>query len=166
MMISTKGRYAMRLMVDIALYAQEAPVSLKDVAKREGMPLKYLEQLVRPLTGAGILKSVRGQRGGYLLARDAASISAGDILRAAEGTTAPVACLEGHTVDCPRMESCTTLAFWKGLDDAIEAYVDNVSLADIARRAHGSADCQDEMPQSTDGGVATATQHADAKPCA
>lgn len=140
MMISTKGRYAMRLMVDIALHAQEAPVSLKDVAKRENMPLKYLEQLVRPLAGAQILKSVRGQRGGYLLARDADAISAGDILRAAEGTTAPVACLEGGAAGCPRMESCTTLAFWKGLDNAIEAYVDHVSLADIAHGAREGAD--------------------------
>lgn len=132
MMISTKGRYAMRLMVDIALNAQEAPVSLKDVAKREDMPLKYLEQLVRSLVRVELLKSVRGQRGGYLLAREASSISAGDILRAAEGTTAPVACLEGPAAGCSRMDSCTTLSFWRGLDEAIEAYVDSVSLADIA----------------------------------
>ena len=83
MMISTKGRYAMRLMVDIAVNASDVPASLKDIARREDMPLKYLEQLVRPLTRAGLLKSVRGQRGGYLLARDASAITAGDILRAA-----------------------------------------------------------------------------------
>lgn len=133
MMISTKGRYAMRLMVHVALNAKDAPTSLKDIARSESMPLKYLEQLVRSLTRANLLKSVRGQHGGYLLARDAADIAAGDILRAAEGTTAPVACLEGVSVDCPRMESCTTLSFWQGLDKAIESYVDSVSLADIAR---------------------------------
>ncbi len=133
MMISTKGRYAMRLMVDVAVNAQEAPVSLKDVAQREHMPLKYLEQLVRSLTRSGLLKSVRGQRGGYLLSREAADISAGDILRAAEGTTAPVACLDGNVVDCPRMGACTTLSFWQGLDEAIESYVDGVTLDDLAR---------------------------------
>lgn len=133
MMISTKGRYAMRLMVDVAVNAQESPTSLKDIAQREHMPLKYLEQLVRSLTRNELLKSVRGQHGGYLLARAASSISAGDILRAAEGTTAPVACLDGSIVDCPRMETCTTLSFWQGLDKAIESYVDSVTLADLAR---------------------------------
>lgn len=133
MMISTKGRYAMRLMVDVAVNAQEAPVSLKDVAQREHMPLKYLEQLVRSLTRDGLLKSVRGQRGGYLLAREASSVTAGDILRSAEGTTAPVACVDGQAVDCPRMGTCTTLAFWQGLDEAIESYVDGVTLDDLAR---------------------------------
>ena len=127
MMISTKGRYAMRLMVDVAVNAQESPVSLKDVAQREHMPLKYLEQLVRSLTRNELLRSVRGQHG------EASSISAGDILRAAEGTTAPVACLDGSIVDCPRMETCTTLSFWQGLDKAIESYVDGVTLADLAR---------------------------------
>lgn len=132
MMISTKGRYAMRLMVDIAVNASDVPASLKDIARREDMPLKYLEQLVRPLTRAGLLKSVRGQRGGYLLARDASAITAGDILRAAEGTCAPIACLEGSVVDCPRKQTCSTLSFWKGLDEAIESYIDGVALSDLA----------------------------------
>lgn len=132
MMISTKGRYAMRLMVDIAVNASDVPASLKDIARREDMPLKYLEQLVRPLTRAGLLKSVRGQRGGYLLARDASAITAGDILRAAEGTCAPIACLEGPVVDCPRKQTCSTLSFWKGLDETIESYVDGVALSDLA----------------------------------
>ncbi|MDO4442888.1 MAG: Rrf2 family transcriptional regulator [Slackia sp.] len=144
MMISTKGRYAMRLMVDIAVNARQEPVSLKDVARREEMPLKYLEQLVRPLAREGLLKSVRGQRGGYLLARDASDISAGDILRAAEGTCAPIACLEGDEVSCPRARSCSTLSFWKGLDDAIEAYVDSVMVSDLA----SGHICMEEKPSS------------------
>lgn len=131
MMISTKGRYAMRLMVDIALHAEKTPTSLKEIGMREEMPVKYLEQLVRPLTKARLLKSVRGQCGGYFLARPARAITAGDIIRAAEGTTAPVACLGGGT-GCPRASLCPTLPFWRGLDETIESYVDSVTLADLA----------------------------------
>ncbi|MDO4589821.1 MAG: RrF2 family transcriptional regulator [Slackia sp.] len=137
MMISTKGRYAMRLMVDIALHAEKTPTSLKEIGMREEMPVKYLEQLVRPLTKANLLKSVRGQCGGYLLARPACAITAGDIIRAAEGTTAPVACLGG--TGCPRASLCPTLPFWRGLDEAIESYVDSVTLADLAFGASDQA---------------------------
>lgn len=150
MMISTKGRYAMRLMVDIAANAVDAPVSLKEVARRENMPIKYLEQLVRSLTRDELLKSVRGQRGGYLLARDAAEITAGDILRAAEGTTAPVSCLEDPTIECPRLNNCTTIAFWQGLDNAISTYIESVTLADIARPYCDLPHNDEEGKQPTD----------------
>lgn len=140
MMISTKGRYAMRLIIDIADHEDGGPVSLKEVANREDMPVKYLEQLVRPLTRDGILRSVRGQRGGYLLARSASDISAGDILRCVEGSIAPVACLSQQTV-CPRKDACTTFSFWQGLDAAIDSYVDSVALEQL--RAPHAPSCKE-----------------------
>lgn len=146
MLISSKGRYALRLMIYIAAFggngcedesvtATGAPackISLREVAERESISLKYLEQLVRPLMAAGLLKSVRGKGGGYVLARPAADIRAGDILRAAEGDKATVAC-EGLEGACGRSDLCSTVKFWSGLEDAIDAYVDGVTLADLAR---------------------------------
>ena len=130
MMISTKGRYAMRLMIDIADHEDSGPVSLKEVANREDMPVKYLEQLVRCLTRDDILRSVRGQRGGYLLARSACDISAGDILRCVEGSIAPVSCLSQQKPS-PRKDACTTFSFWQGLDAVIDSYVDSVTLEQL-----------------------------------
>ena len=133
MLVTTKGRYAMRLMIDIARNAHEGKVSLREVSEREDISLKYLEQLARLLVHGKLLVSVRGQGGGYLLARDASSIRAGDVLRAVEGTTVPVACLGLEDgASCPRYDECTTADFWAGLDSVIEGYVDGVSLADLA----------------------------------
>lgn len=106
-------------------------MSLKQVSEREDVSLKYLEQVARPLSEAKLIKSTRGKNGGYSLARCASSITAGDILRAAEGTTAPVSCLDCNTEPCPRMDACTTIAFWRGLNDVIDQYVNNVTLADL-----------------------------------
>lgn len=132
MLISSKGRYALRLMIYIAAFGDgDAKIALREVADREKISLKYLEQLVRPLMQAGLLKSVRGKGGGYMLARPADEVRAGDILRAAEGTTAPVAC-EGIEGSCARSELCSTVRFWAGLDEAIESYVDGVTLAELA----------------------------------
>lgn len=131
MLVSTKGRYALRLMADIAQHCEESPVPLKDVSERQGVSVKYLEQLVRPLANAGLLESVRGQRGGYVLAKPAAEIPVGDILRAAEGGIAPVQCLEAGAGECPRASVCTTLDFWRGLDAVIAEYVDGYTLEDI-----------------------------------
>ncbi len=133
MVISTKGRYALRLMLDVAMQGGGAPVPLHDIADRQQISFKYLEQIVPPLTRAGFLKSVRGAGGGYLLAKDASKITTGDILRAGEGNLAPVACLASDEVDCPRADLCITLPFWRGLDDAITAYIDSVTLADLVR---------------------------------
>lgn len=133
MLVTTKGRYAMRLMVYIASFP-DRKVTLREVSENEAISLKYLEQLAHEMLKANLLESVRGHGGGYLLARDAASINAGDILRAAEGTTVPVACAaltqEGS---CPREEICSTVSFWTGLDQAIEDYVDRVTLADLTK---------------------------------
>ena len=137
MLVTTKGRYAMRLMVYIANFP-DRKVALREVAENEAISLKYLEQLAHEMVRCELLKSVRGHGGGYLLARDASEIRAGDVLRAAEGTTAPVACAaleEGG--ECPREQSCSTIAFWAGLDRVIEDYVDGVTLADLVE--HRSA---------------------------
>ena len=133
MVISTKGRYALRLMLDIAMQEGTSPVPLHDIAERQGVSFKYLEQIVPPLSKAGFLKSVRGANGGYLLTKDPSEITTGDILRAGEGNLAPVACLASDEIDCPRAELCVTLPFWKGLDDAITAYIDSVTLADLVQ---------------------------------
>ena len=133
MLVSTKGRYALRLMVCVARAGAEGKVALREVSEREDISLKYLEQLARPLVQAGLLRSVRGKGGGYALAREASAVRAGDVLRAVEGTTAPVACLDLEDgMACPRANECTTVRFWSGLDDVIERYVDGVTLADLA----------------------------------
>ena len=131
MLATTKGRYAMRLMAYIAGYP-ERKVALKEVAENEDISLKYLEQLAHDMVQAGLLSSVRGHGGGYQLSRDASEIRAGDVIRAAEGTTAPVACaaLEENG-ECPREDVCSTISFWSGLDDVIETYVDGITLADL-----------------------------------
>ena len=128
MLVTTKGRYAMRLMTYIASFP-DRKVALREVSEKEGISLKYLEQLAHSLVAADLLKSVRGHGGGYLLGRDAAEINAGEILRAAEGTTSPVSCPaleEGGS--CPREKLCTTVDFWAGLDDVIENSIDSLGL--------------------------------------
>ena len=137
MLVTTKGRYAMRLMVRIAQQGSGGKVPLRQVAEEEDISLKYLEQVVRPLMAAGLVRSVRGKGGGYALARDAAEIRAGDVLRAAEGSTVPVVCLAlgEESGGCPRKDECTTVRFWAGLGKVIEEYVDGSTLADLAERA-------------------------------
>lgn len=132
MLVSTKGRYALRFMVRVAQSGPGGKVSLREASEAEGISLKYLEQLARPLVHARLLRSVRGKGGGYALAKKPAVIRAGDVLRAVEGTTVPVACLSLETgQSCPREKQCTTVRFWAGLDDVIERYVDSVTLADL-----------------------------------
>ena len=131
MKISTKGRYALRLMIDVAVHGGEEFVSLKDVAARQGISMKYLEQIVVQLSRAGFVISTRGAQGGYQLARHPSEYTVGDILRITEGSLAPVACLEHEPVDCPRVDECITLSFWRGLYDAINNYVDSVTLEDL-----------------------------------
>ena len=132
MLVTTKGRYAMRLMVYIAQAGEGQKVALRQVAEDENISLKYLEQLAHLLVQGNLLASVRGHGGGYKLARPADDIKAGDVLRAVEGTTAPVACA-GLEEGCPRKEVCSTIAFWAGLDRVIEDYVDGVTLAQLSK---------------------------------
>lgn len=132
MLVTTKGRYAMRLMSYIAGFP-DRKVALREVAENETLSVKYLEQLAHDMVQANLLKSVRGHGGGYMLARDASEITAGDVLRATEGTTVPVACaaLEEDGPGCPREQTCSTIEFWAGLDKVIEDYVDGVSLSSL-----------------------------------
>ena len=132
MLISTKGRYALRMMIYIAAQSNAKSVSLKTIAEHEGISMKYLEQLARTLLSAGLLTSTRGKNGGYSLARSATDISVGDVIRAAEGDVAPVACLMTDGSECPRIDICSTVSFWRGLDDVIDGYIDRYSLADLA----------------------------------
>ena len=133
MLISSKGRYALRLAVCVAQAGPDAKVSLREVAEHEELSLKYLEQIARPMVSAGLLTSVRGKGGWYRLSRDPHEILAGDVLRAVEGTTVPVTCasLEGPE-PCHRASVCTTVRFWAGLDEVIENYVDGVTVGDLA----------------------------------
>jgi Rrf2 family protein len=131
MKISTKGRYALRLMLDLALYGNQEPVRLKDVAKRQEISIKYLEQIISVLQKAGYVKSIRGAQGGYHLMKAPEDYTVGMILRLIEGDLAPVACLEDEVNQCPRQASCVTLRLWKELDAAIRGVVDKYTLADM-----------------------------------
>ena len=130
-MISTKGRYALRLMIDIASYSDGKPVSLKDISKRQDISIKYLEQVVSLLVKRGLLVSVRGNNGGYLLAKPASEYTAGDIIRCSEGTLAPVACLQTDCNSCVRKDICSTIYFWKGFYDVVNNYVDSITLEQL-----------------------------------
>ena len=129
-MISTKGRYALRMMIDIAAYSNGNPVSLKDVSQRQDISIKYLEQVVSLLVKRGFLISIRGNNGGYKLSKKPEEYKVGDILRAAEGDLKPIECLGS---DCSKKGACMTFPFWKGLDKAIESYVDSKTLQDLLK---------------------------------
>lgn len=131
MKISTKGRYALRLMLDLALHDSDAPIRIKDIGARQDISDKYLEQIISSLNKAGYVKSIRGPQGGYKLARDPESYTVGMILRLTEGSLAPVACLDDEVNTCDRQETCATLKLWQMLDEAIREVVDRVTLADL-----------------------------------
>lgn len=131
MKISTKGRYALRLMIDVAEHDGSGFISLRDVAQRQGISVKYLEQIVGALGKAGLLRSERGPQGGYRLARPSSAYTVGEILRLTEGNLAPVACLEDPDNRCERCDQCATLDFWTGLYQTVNAYIDRFTLADL-----------------------------------
>ena len=133
MKISTKGRYALRLMVDLALSGQGEPVSLKDVAQRQQLSVKYLEQIVTPLVKAGLVRSVRGAGGGYLLTRRPEDYTAGEILRPLEGDLAPVECATDNQF-CERSDQCVTVELWQEIHRAVSQVVDRTTLADLVAR--------------------------------
>lgn len=134
MKISTKGRYALRMLYDLALHQDEGYVSLKDIADRQGISKKYLEQIVPLMNKTGLLRTNRGNKGGYMLAGKADEITVGDILRATEGSLAPVACLDFEPNECPRAGECSTLYVWEGLYKAVTDYLNGVTLQDIVDR--------------------------------
>lgn len=131
MKISTKGRYALRLMLDIAQHNTGDPVSIRDISKRQEISVKYLEQIVSALVRAGYLRSIRGPLGGYLLAKKPSEYRVGDILRVTEGSLAPVECLLGEENTCPRRNFCATLRLWTELDEAVRGVIDRYTLQDL-----------------------------------
>ncbi len=131
-MISTRGRYALRMMIEFAQQEPGVRVPLRIVPARQDISMKYLEQIASMLVQTGFLESSRGPRGGYRLARPADEVTAGDVLRAVEGEFVPIACLGQDYGICPRRDECSTLGFWQGLRDAIDTYIDGVTLADLA----------------------------------
>ena len=131
MKISTKGRYALRLMLDLAMHNDEGYISIKTISQRQGISEKYLEQIIKMLSKSGLVESTRGAQGGYKLLKEPKEYTVGEILRVTEGSLAPVACLEGNDNTCDRREQCSTLFVWEKLQKAIDDVVDNITLADI-----------------------------------
>ena len=131
MKISTKGRYSVTALYELAQRYGEGPVSLKCVAQGQGLSENYLEQLMVPLRRAGIVQSIRGAQGGYMLARTPDRYTVGEVLRLTEGTLAPVACAEQSPVLCDRSADCATLPVWRGLSRVINEDLDSVTLQDI-----------------------------------
>ena len=131
MMISTKGRYALRVMIDIAEHQHDGYIPLKEIAARQEISEKYLEAIVKSLVKERYLTGLRGKSGGYRLTRSPEEYTVGSILRLTEGGLAPVACLEQTAEACPRSQQCRTLALWQGLDKVIHDYLESVTIADL-----------------------------------
>lgn len=140
MKISTKGRYALRLMLDLAMDTSGEPVRIKDVAERQEISVKYLEQIVSILAKAGYVRSIRGPQGGYRLSREPEDYTVGMILRLTEGSLTPVECAEAKPGACSREDTCVTRKLWKELDEAIRSVVDKYTLEDLVQWQHGMDD--------------------------
>ena len=134
MLISTKGRYSLRVMVDLAEHRADGYIPLKTIADRQEISEKYLESIIKLLVRAKLLEGLRGKGGGYRLTKAPDQYSVGSILRLTEESLAPVSCLEPGAAACPRMAACRTLPLWRGLDRLIGAYLDNVTVADLMQR--------------------------------
>lgn len=133
MMISTKGRYALRVMVDLAEHQGEGYLPLRDIATRQEISEKYLESILKVLVQNRLLEGLRGKGGGYRLTRPPEACTVGDILRLTEGPIAPVACLNGAGTACDRAPECRTLPMWRKLEQMLNEYFDGITLADLAR---------------------------------
>jgi Rrf2 family protein len=134
MKISTKGRYALRLMLDLALKYNDGNVSVKDISERQEISDKYLEQIITVLNKAGYVKSIRGAQGGYRLTQEPAKYTVGMILRLMEGDLAPVSCIEDGNVACERAACCVTIEIWEKINEAVNHVIDNITLADLVER--------------------------------
>lgn len=134
MIVSTRGRYALRVLVDMAEHSDEERIPLKEVAERQQISQKYIEAIMTLLSKNGFVDAVHGKGGGYKLNRSPEEYKVGDILRLTEGTLAPVACLEQNAKPCERESICRTLKMWSKLDELIEGYLDSVSIADLMKK--------------------------------
>ncbi len=133
MLISTKGRYALRVLIDMAEHSGSDYIKLKDIAERQEISEKYLESIVKVLVKNQIVEGLRGKGGGYRLSKGPDEIIVGEILRIMEGGLAPVACMEETNLPCPKVSECRTREFWRGLDETIRRYTDNFTVADLTR---------------------------------
>lgn len=133
MKISTKGRYALRVMIDLAERNDGNYITLKEVSKRQEISEKYLESIISVLSKAGFVTGLRGKGGGYKLSRDPETYTVGSILKLTEGSLAPVACLDSKTVQCGRAAACKTLSMWSQLDKLIDDFFEGITLADFIR---------------------------------
>lgn len=139
MLVSTKGRYALRVMLELAQDDSAAYLPLPAIAERQGISEKYLESIISVLAKAGLVEGLRGKGGGYRLSRELKDYSVGEILRLSEGSLAPVACLDRNKSGCPRAGKCQTLPMWEKLDSLINGYLNSVSLADLLKQTDGSS---------------------------
>ncbi len=128
---TTKGRYALRMLLDLAEHQEDGCVALKDIAERQGISKKYLEQIIPLFNKSDILRTTRGFQGGYRLAKAPDACTVGEILRLTEGSLSPVACLEHTPIECDRCNDCATLPVWQGLYRVINEYLDGITLQDI-----------------------------------
>ena len=145
MKVTTKGRYALRIMVDLAQQTPDSFIPLKDISERQNISEKYAEMIIGLLAKAGLVFSARGKGGGYKLAHPAEKNSVGSVLKASEGSLAPVTCLEFPENICPNAENCQTLPMWRELDRRIDEYLESVTIADLVKQtvsAKGGA-CMD-----------------------
>ncbi len=133
MLISTKGRYALRVMIDLAEHQDSERTPLKEIAERQEISQKYIEAIMTLLSKRGLVDAVHGKGGGYMLNRKPEDYKIGEILRLTEGSLSPVACLEAGAAECPRKDNCRTLPLWTKLDELVEGYLDSVSLADLMK---------------------------------
>ena len=131
MNVTSKGRYALRVMLDLAQHREDGFVSLKTVAERQGISMKYLEMIVGCLKKAELLESTRGKEGGYSLSRAPSDYTVGEILRSIEDNLAPVACIRDGVIQCDQASACLTVPMWKELDDITNAYLDGITLEDL-----------------------------------
>ncbi len=131
MMVSTRGRYALRVMIDLAEHGGDGLVPMKEVAERQDISLKYMEKIMPMLVSAKLVEGFHGKGGGYRLTRKPAEYQISEILRPTEGTLAPVACMKDGSENCTRTAECRTLMLWHGLDRRINEYLDSVTLADL-----------------------------------
>ncbi len=137
MKISTRGRYALRVMIDLAEHREDGYIPMKKIAARQGISLKYLEQIMPVLSRNGLTEGVHGARGGYRLCRPPENCTAGEILRLTEGDMAPVACLSCGAEPCGKRAECRTIAMWQKFYDMTCAYFDGITLADLAHAESG-----------------------------
>lgn len=131
MKVSTKGRYALRLLTDLAIHSTGEPVKLKDIAMRQGISDKYSEQIISVLNKGGVVKSIRGAQGGYILKKTPSDYTVGMILRLTEGSLAPVSCVDDDELACDKAGGCATVKLWMMMNEAVKSVVDKVTLQDL-----------------------------------